>query len=143
MVFTLLGCTDPWSGYTFITGVLPDSPVNLDAFNTIFQGSLSFLNSQFNDLYPSFNTDYSRIYFCSDREEGIFNIFSADVDYAGDSIIRVLTDVDPHEVVLNEVLSGEYEDKCPYIFQNLLVFTSNRPGGYGGFDLYYVGILSD
>ena len=50
MVFTLLGCTDPWSGYTFITGVLPDSPVNLDAFNTIyddynsatiFQGSLS------------------------------------------------------------------------------------------------------
>ena len=95
------------------------------------------LNSEFNDLYPSFSSDFSQIFFCSDREEGVFNIFSVDVDYADDSIIKVLSDADPHEVVKDEVLSGDYEDKCPYIFENTLVFTSNRPGGYGGFDLYY------
>jgi len=98
---------------------------------------VTFLNSEFDDLYPSFNSDFSRIFFCSDREDGVFNIFSVDVDFADDSIIAVLSDEDPHEVVKDEILSGEYEDKCPYIFENTLVFTSNRPGGYGGFDLYY------
>ena len=29
------------------------------------------------------------------------------------------------------------DDKCPFVNGKLLVFASNRPGGYGGFDLYY------
>lgn len=98
---------------------------------------VAFLNSEYHDLYPSFNSDFSQIYICSDREDGVFNIFSVNVDYADDSIIAVLSDPDPHEVVKDEVLSSEYDDKCPFIFENTLVFTSNRPGGYGGFDLYY------
>ena len=102
---------------------------------------VAFLNSEYNDLYPSFSSDFSQIYFCSDREDGVFNIFSVFVDYADDSIIAVLSDSDPHEVVMDEVLSGDYDDKCPYIFDNTLVFTSNRAGGYGGFDLYFVGVM--
>ncbi|TFH27063.1 MAG: hypothetical protein E4H10_05110 [Bacteroidia bacterium] len=98
---------------------------------------VAFLNSGFNDLYPSFNSDLSKIYFCSDREDGVFNIFQVSVNYADDSIIGVLSDTEPHEVVRDEILSGEYDDKCPFIFENTLVLTSNRPGGYGGFDLYY------
>jgi len=35
------------------------------------------------------------------------------------------------------VLSSESDDKCPFISNDMLVFTSNRTGGYGGFDLYY------
>lgn len=100
-------------------------------------GPVAFLNSESDDLYPSFSSDFSQIFFCSDREDGVFNIFTVDVDYADDSIIALLSDVGPHEVVKDEVLSGEYDDKCPYIFENTLVFTSNRPGGFGGFDLYY------
>lgn len=95
------------------------------------------LNSEFDDLYPCFSSDFSRIYFCSDREGGVFNIFSVDVDYADDSIIALLSDPEAGEVVMDEVLSGEYEDKCPFIFENTLVFASNRLGGYGGYDLYY------
>jgi hypothetical protein len=35
------------------------------------------------------------------------------------------------------VLSGSKNDKCPSITKNLLVFASDRDGGYGGYDLYY------
>ena len=38
---------------------------------------------------------------------------------------------------MNEVLSSDFNDKCPFIFEDIMVFTSDREGGYGGFDLYY------
>jgi hypothetical protein len=40
-------------------------------------------------------------------------------------------------VTKETTLSGTSNDKCPSITRNLLVFTSDRPGGYGGYDLYY------
>ncbi len=98
---------------------------------------VAFLNSGFNDLYPAFNSDFSEIYFCSDRQDEVFNIFHVGVDYTNDEIIGVLSDTVPHAIETDLVLSSEYDDKCPHIFENTLVFTSNRPGGYGGFDLYY------
>ena len=30
-----------------------------------------------------------------------------------------------------------FDDKCPFIFNDFMVFASNRQGGYGGYDLYY------
>ena len=38
---------------------------------------------------------------------------------------------------MDSILSSEFDDKCPSITNNILVFTSNRAGGYGGYDLYY------
>jgi hypothetical protein len=35
------------------------------------------------------------------------------------------------------VISSSSDDKCPFVYNNTLIFTSNREGGYGGFDLYY------
>jgi len=110
---------------------------NADTRNFSDTWPVGFLNSEFNDLYPVFNSDYSSIYFCSDREEGVFNIFSTGVEYSDGLIIGLLSDTLEHVVELEPVLSGDYDDKCPFIFGNTLVFTSNRPGGSGGFDLYY------
>lgn len=98
---------------------------------------VAFLNSGSDDLYPAFDSDFSTLYFCSDREDGIFNIFQVEVEYRNDSILGAFSEEGSHAVVKNRVLSGEYDDKCPYVFENTLVFCSNRPGGYGGFDLYY------
>jgi hypothetical protein len=114
-------------GYTF----------NSDTSDFSDTQPVAFLNSGFDDLYPSFSSDFSKIYFCSDREDEVFNIFRVDVDYTDDEIIGVLSDTEDHVVEIDAVLSSEYDDKCPYIFENTLVFTSNRPGGFGGFDLYY------
>jgi hypothetical protein len=40
--------------------------------------------------------------------------------------------------LLNESINTEYPDRCPYIApdESYLIFSSKRPGGYGGFDLY-------
>jgi hypothetical protein len=39
--------------------------------------------------------------------------------------------------IRSDILSSDSDDKCPYIKRNIIVFTSNRPGGSGGFDLWY------
>ena len=34
-------------------------------------------------------------------------------------------------------INSEADDKSPRIYRNFMVFSSNRPGGLGGYDLYY------
>ena len=38
---------------------------------------------------------------------------------------------------MDSSLSSSSDDKCPFIFENKMVFASNRGGGFGGYDLYY------
>jgi len=37
-------------------------------------------------------------------------------------------------------INSPSNDKCPIIFEKYLFFASDRPGGYGGYDLYYSSI---
>ena len=105
--------------------------------------AVRFLNSEFDDLYPAFNDDCSKMYFCSNREDELFNLFYVDIDTIGHALHEVLADTNLKIVRKDTVLSGAYDDKCPYIFDNTLVFTSNRPGGFGGFDLYFSKLEND
>jgi hypothetical protein len=97
---------------------------------------VAFLNSEFDDFYPCFNNDNSKIYFCSNREGDQFDFYSVNVDPEKD-IELLLSEDSSYEVSKESALSSAADDKCPFIFGNKMVFASNREGGYGGFDLYY------
>ncbi len=97
---------------------------------------ISFLNSEHDDMYPTFNGDNSEIYFCSDRGGDKFGIYRVDVNFADPTDV-ILADTTTHEVIVENILSSDADDKCPFIFENKMVFASNRDGGYGGYDLYY------
>lgn len=108
---------------------------------------VSFLNSEADDAYPGFNGDRSAIYFCSNRDQ-VFDIYKVKTDPEKE-ILETLTSEEALPVEKDTLLSSAWDDKCPYfaynshsslhdsITHNMLVFTSNREGGFGGFDLYY------
>ena len=96
---------------------------------------LPVINDSGNNLYPSFNLGSSTMYFCSDREASVFNIYSA--YYNGEIVKDKLLKGDVQSIQKETALSSKYDDKCPFILDDVMVFTSNRAGGAGGYDLYY------
>ncbi len=96
---------------------------------------LNVINSAFDDGYLTIhhNEVFNKetVYFTSNRE-GNFDIYRA--------VSEENKFIDNSENVLlskTETLNSNADDKCPFIQENMMVFTSDRPGGYGGFDLYY------
>ena len=98
---------------------------------------VEFLNSEFDDLYPTFNSAKNKIYFCSNRENQIFNIYYTEILDPENDLELILSNTANHGILKESNISSSYDDKCPFIYGNTLIFTSNRPGGFGGFDLYY------
>ena len=103
--------------------------------------TLMVINSDMDDLYPSITEDQTRLFFCSNRENDYFDIYSIPLPEA-DSLHAFITGNETGEPILNTVLSSNYNDKCPYIYDDIMVFASDREGGQGGFDLYY-SLLED
>lgn len=97
--------------------------------------SVAFLNSPMDDLYPTLALDNSTIYFCSNRD-GDFDIYSTTINPRPD-LVSALSSSAGHTITKSDVLSSSSDDKCPFVLGNLMVFASDRAGGFGGFDLYY------
>jgi hypothetical protein len=96
---------------------------------------VSGLNTSFDEGYLTIHYDESSsretVYFMSDRD-GSFDIYRATGDE--NKLINESASVTVSKVT---PLSSSADDKCPYIVGNMMVFTSDREGGYGGFDLWY------
>lgn len=103
---------------------------------------LAFLNSSTaNEAYPSLYNDGHSLVFCSDKDEGKYSLYSAELifnDEIKHATERILNPKETTTKKISSVSSIGYNDKCPYIWQdNLMVFVSDRPGGFGGYDIYY------
>jgi hypothetical protein len=96
---------------------------------------LAEINSESDDAYPTiFYDNQTRtevLYFTSDRGDN-FDIYKATGN--PDKLINQSTGVAIEKV---EALSTGSDDKCPYIRGDIMVFASDRAGGFGGFDLWY------
>lgn len=96
---------------------------------------VSGLNTENDEGYLTIHNDESAtretVYFMSDRD-GSFDIWRA----TGEENMLIN---ESSSVTLSKVaqLSSSADDKCPYIVGNMMVFTSDRAGGFGGFDLWY------
>jgi len=53
------------------------------------------------------------------------------------NFLQFLTSTGEYEKVPVDILNSSSNDRCPYVNGQFMVFTSDRPGGYGGYDLYY------
>lgn len=108
---------------------------NLESENYENPVAVDFLNSEFDDAYPTFSNDNSEFYFTSNRA-GKFDIYKIKTDNSK-TFVEILSENSSEPVEKDAVLSSEFDDKCPSITNNLMVFASNRAGGFGGYDLYY------
>lgn len=94
----------------------------------------TLLNTNYKDEYICFDVTQDSAYFSSNRG-GDFDIYLADTCKYGISIF--LNGDYPATVRPADSLNSSFNDECPFINKKIMVFASNRPGGIGGFDLYY------
>ncbi|MRR20072.1 hypothetical protein EG827_07745 [bacterium] len=91
-------------------------------------------NSDSDDAYLCLSTSLDTAYFCSDRS-GSFDIYmmarpsALGIDEWFSSPSFAASSVDS--------INSASDEKCPFIRGRHMVFASDMPGGYGGFDLYY------
>ncbi|MBN1145098.1 MAG: PD40 domain-containing protein [Bacteroidales bacterium] len=97
--------------------------------------NLSFINTRFDDGYISISTDFRKLFFCSNRTSNS-DIFQLNSE-GNSNIYNVLYNDSAYHIEKIEPLNSDKEDKCPFFEWNLMVFASNRDGGFGGYDLYY------
>jgi hypothetical protein len=95
---------------------------------------VKLLNSGSDDAYISFDLNEDSAYFSSNRG-GNYDIYL----HKRSSVMSLDAWLSQNFAASSPVdsINSAYEDKCPFVYKNILLFTSNRPGGMGGYDLYY------
>ncbi len=95
---------------------------------------IKLVNTSYNDAYLCFNSYQDTAYFISDIN-GSFDIYYK-IRPESTNIFNWFN-LDYSAPVNVESLNSASNDKCPSVQKNLMVFTSDRDGGMGGYDLYY------
>lgn len=110
----------PASGPT-IQAVTSPSPVTL-------------FNTSADEAYICFDTNQDTIYFSSNIG-GNYDIYLK--KRTGDTTLANWFNRPYRTSVKVDSVNSPGDDKCAFISRRLMVFASNRPGGMGGYDLYY------
>jgi len=95
---------------------------------------ITLMNTGFDDAYICFNSEQDTAYFSSNKE-GTFDIFF--LKKPAEKDLSSWFNLDYSLPAKVDSINSSGEDKCPFILKKIMVFASNRPGGLGGYDLYY------
>jgi hypothetical protein len=92
------------------------------------------LNSSSDDSYISLDTQQDSVYYSS-ASGGNFDIYVA--TRSVDSSLATWLGRSYRPGVKVDSVCSTGNDKCPFVYNKLMVFASDKAGGMGGFDLYY------
>jgi len=95
---------------------------------------VSLLNTNADDAYLCFNSNFDSAYFISNIG-GNFDIYLKNRPANTDPATWFNLAYSPSLKV--DSINSISEDKCPMVFRNFMIFSSNSDGGLGGYDLYY------
>jgi hypothetical protein len=104
---------------------------------------ISIFDGKASEMYPSFygkdlnnqREGTAEILIFSSDKDGQFDIFEADIPVV-QSPMQFLINPKP-KTFRKLALNTSSNDHMPFIYGDLLVFSSDRAGGFGGYDLYY------
>jgi hypothetical protein len=95
---------------------------------------VKLLNTVYDDAYICFDLNLDSAYFTT-NQSGNFDIFLQKKPV--DKDMTSWFNMDYTSSTRVDSINSSSNDKCPMVLNKLMVFASNRPGGMGGYDLYY------
>jgi hypothetical protein len=96
---------------------------------------LKGLNTPQYDAYATLDATLKQVIFASNRDGG-HDLYRVRLPEKPDYLVWARADT-LYEAEKITVLNSDSTDMFPYINGNVLVFSSKRIGGFGGYDLYY------